>query len=227
MKYLKYKWIVSLFFIFYTFHAEAQVSNPCGVVARVFPAAADSVVPSNTYINFSSTSLNATSVKWLYNGNYLGVDAPSFNYQVTTGIHKISLVAYNGNCSDTTTVVYFAAGTPHKSYNAFTADYGTYQYNEESTCIDKTADGGFVFGGVQYLYAPFCGEAGVLVKTRDKGCIDWSKKFVSPSYCNNSKITNIKSTADGNYFVVINDLELVKLDKNGNFLWNKKILVKR
>lgn len=214
--------IIALFFIFYCLPVAAQVSNPCGVVARISPSAADSVVPANTIINFSSTSINATSIKWLYDGGYLNDGYPSFNYQVKTGIHRLSLVAYNGKCSDTTTVVYFAAGTPHKDYNAFTANYGSYQFNEESTCIDKTPDGGFVFGGFQYLSAPSCGQAGVLVKTRGKGCIDWSKKFVSPYYCNNSKITNVKSTADGNYFVVTNDLELSKLDINGNLLWNKK-----
>jgi gliding motility-associated-like protein len=210
--------------MFYFFPATAQTSNPCGVVARIFPAAADSVVPANTIINFSSKSVNATSVKWLLDGFWLGFDASSMNYQIKTGVHKLSLVAYNGNCTDTANVVYFAAGTPHKNYNSFTADYGNYRYNEESTCIDKTVDGGFVFGGVQYLYAPYCGEAGVLVKTRDKGCIDWSKKFVRqyPNYCNDSKITNVKSTASGNYYVVIKDVALAKLDKNGNILWNKR-----
>jgi gliding motility-associated-like protein len=222
MKYLLYRWIIGLFFFFCCCTAEAQISNPCGVVARISPAAADSVVPVNTDIHFNSTSINATSTKWLYDGMYLGVDGPLLNYQIKTGIHRISLVAYNGNCTDTTTVVYFAAGTPHKDYHAFTADYGTYQYNEESTCIDSTIDGGFIFGGLQYLYAPFCGQAGVLVKTRDKGCIEWSKKFLTKNYCNDTKITNVKSTADGNYLVVINDLDLAKLDVNGNLLWNKK-----
>lgn len=206
----------------YCFQAGAQVSNPCGVVARIYPATADSVVPVNTLISFSNESVNATSVRWLYDGFYLGDYGSTFNYQVKTGIHRLSLVAYNGNCTDTVTVVYFSAGTPHDNLNSFTADYGDYRYNEESTCIDKTADGGFVFGGLQYLYAPLCGQAGILVKTSNKGCIDWSKKFVAPYYCNNSKITNVKSTADGNYFVVTNDLELAKLDKNGKLLWNKK-----
>ena len=222
MNYKLRQCIIALLFIFDCLAAGAQVSNPCGVVARIFPATADSVVPVNTLINLTSTSINATSVKWLYDGAYLNDGYTSFNYQVKTGIHRLSLVAYNGNCTDTTTVVYFSAGTPHTDYHAFTADYGDYRYNEESTCIDKTPDGGFIFGGLQYLYAPLCGQAGVLVKTRDKGCIDWAKKFISPAYCNNSKITNVKSTADGNYFVVTNDLELAKLDKNGNLLWNRR-----
>jgi gliding motility-associated-like protein len=224
MNYKLRQCIITLFFIFYCLAAGAQVSNPCGVVARVSPSTADSVVPVNTVINLSSTSVNATSVKWLYDGFYLGNSAPTLNYQIKAGIHRISLVAYNGNCTDTTTVVYFSAGTPHNNLNAFTADYGDYRYNEEGTCIDKTPDGGFVFGGVQYLYAPLCGETGVLVKTRDRGCIDWSKKFVRqyPYYCTDSKITNVKSTADSNYYVVINHVELAKLDKNGNLLWNKR-----
>ena len=198
----------------------AQVNN-CGVKASISPAAVDSIVPSGSIISFSSTSTNATSVRWLLDGIFSGVSYTGFNYQIRTGEHIISLVAYNGNCSDTTTVVYFAAGTPHNTDSLLMANYGFYSTNEEGTCIDKTQDGGFILGGVQSLYST-CGEAGILIKLRDKGCIDWSKKFISPYYCNNSKVTEVYADADTNYYVVIENVELAKLDKNGYLLWTKK-----
>ena len=198
----------------------AQVNN-CGVKATISPAAADSVVPSGTLILFSSTSTNATAVRWLFDGIFSGITNTSFNYQITTGEHIISLVAFNRNCSDTTTVVYFALGTPHNTDSLLTANYGLYATNEEGTCIDKTQDSGFILGGVQYLYST-CGEAGIVIKLRDKGCIDWSKKFLSPYYCNNSKVTAVYTSVDTNYYVLIENVVLAKLNKNGNLLWNKK-----
>lgn len=45
----------------------------------ISPAAADSVVPANTDIHLTSTGINATSAKWLYDGMYLGEDGPILN----------------------------------------------------------------------------------------------------------------------------------------------------
>lgn len=97
----------------YCLEGKAQVTNPCAVVAGISPASADPAVPLYTFVPFTSTSINATSYKWLYDGMFNGITGTLYNYSVTTGIHTISLVAFNGNCSDTTTVVYFCAGTPH------------------------------------------------------------------------------------------------------------------
>src|SRR6476646_294925 len=130
----------------------AQTGNPCGVVARIYPSAADSVVPAGTVIPLTNVSTNATSVKWLLDGYWSGVTADSWNYGIATGLHTISLVAFNGNCSDTTTVVYFAAGTPHDVDTLMLAHYGTYMYNEEATSVDKTLDSGLIASGVQYLW---------------------------------------------------------------------------
>jgi gliding motility-associated-like protein len=224
MKYQRYLYYLLVVFVLngYGLRARAQGTNPCGVVASIWPAAADSVVPANTIISFSSTSTNATSVNWLLDGYSVGITATSWNYQITTGLHTLSLVAYNGTCTDTTTVVYFSAGTPHNVDSLLLANYGTYMYNEEGTCIDKTVDGGYIAGGVQYLWGAACGEAGILVKMRDKGCIDWSKKFLSPYFCNNSKITALHASADTNYYVATANIELARLDKNGNLVWNKR-----
>lgn len=203
----------------------AQTGNPCGVVARIYPSAADSVVPAGTLIPLTNVSTNATSVKWLLDGYWSGVTADSWNYGIGTGLHTISLVAFNGNCSDTTTVVYFAAGTPHDVDTLMLAHYGTYMYNEEATSVDKTLDSGLIASGVQYLWGKECGEAGVLVKLRRRGCIDWSKKFIAPWNCNSSPINTVYASRDTNYYVITNNVELTKLDRNGNLLWTKRWLM--
>jgi len=202
----------------------AQSTNPCGVVARIYPSAADSVVPSNTIIPLANVSTNATSVQWLLDGYISGVTADNWNYSITTGLHVISLVAYNGNCTDTATVVYFAPGAAHDVDSLLLAHYGSWKYNEEPTCIDKTLDSGLIVSGVQYPWDA-CGETGILIKLRQRGCMDWSKKFIAPYYCNASKINGVYASADNNYYVVTNNLELTKLDHNGNLLWTKRYFV--
>ena len=204
------------------FNAMAQVPNPCGVVAHIWPEAVDSVVPANTVINFISTSINATSVEWLLDGTPSGITGPNFNYQISTGLHVISLVAYNSNCSDTTTVVYFAAGTAHNIDSLLIAHYGSYSFNEEGICMDRTPDSGFVIGGVQYPWNS-CGEIGILVKLRNRGCVDWSRKFLSPYYCNYSRITSVAAASDSSYYVVNENIELARLNKNGNLVWNQRL----
>jgi hypothetical protein len=181
-------------------------------------------VAPNTIINFISTSTNATSVQWLQDG-FPWVTGNSLNVSIPPGIIRISLVAYNGNCSDTTTVVYFSPGTYHNTDTFLLAHYGTSRYNEEATCIDKTLDSGFIAAGIQYPW-DLCGEIGVLAKLKDQGCIEWSKKLLSPYYCNNSGINAIHASADSNYFIVTaTKTELGKLDKNGNFLWSQRFLI--
>src|SRR5688572_13573883 len=196
-------------------------TNPCGVVASIYPAAQDSVVPVYTSVNFSSTSTNATSIRWLFDGLFSGITSTSWNYSVSPGIHTISLVAQNGNCSDTTTVVYFSAGTPHNIDTMLLAHYGTSRYNEVAERSEKTRDSGFIIGGTQYIWDP-CGAVAVLIKLRERGCIDWSKRLLTSTYCPTTQINEIYASADTNYYIVAASYELVKLNKNGDHLWTKK-----
>jgi len=71
------------------FNGKAQTTNPCGVVARIWPSAHHSVVPVNTIISFTNVTNNATSVKWLYDGqfNYVFRQAP----QILCSLFKIGI----------------------------------------------------------------------------------------------------------------------------------------
>lgn len=222
---MKHCGIIYLFFVVFAFisiNSNAQVANPCGVVAGIYPAAADSVVPLYTSIHFASTSTNATSVKWLYDGYDDGIQGDNWNYSVNTGVHKISLVAYNGNCTDTTTVVYFCAGTPHNIDSLLVANYGYFDSNSAGTCINNTADGGFLLGGYVNIYN--CTEKGLIVKLKDKGCIDWSKYVNGVINCQSIKVNFVYASADTNYYISTNegDPTYIKLDKKGNTIWTKK-----
>ncbi|MES1198319.1 MAG: gliding motility-associated C-terminal domain-containing protein [Chitinophagaceae bacterium] len=209
---------------FLFFESKAQTTNPCGVIASIWPAAADSVVPLYTVIPFTSTSINATSVQWLYDGMNSGITSPTWNYSIGTGVHTLSLVAYNGNCSDTATVVYFSAGTPHDIDSLLVANYGHVDTHEYGTCLDDSPDGGFILGG--YGVELGCGETGLIVKLRDKGCIDWSKEIKGSYNCDGIRVTSIYASADTNYYAAGNNGRfLMKLDRNGNVLWNKRLAI--
>ncbi|MFM2358432.1 MAG: hypothetical protein RLY16_425, partial [Bacteroidota bacterium] len=198
----------------------AQTSNSCAVVAQILPAGADSVVAPGTLLEFTNNSVNATSVQWLLNGVAFGPTTDTFRYQANVGYHIIGLVAQNGFCTDTATVVYFVPGIAHDIDSLMTASYGTSRYNEEGLCIDKTSDSGFIAGGAQYPW-DFCGEVGIIVKSRNKGCIDWSKKFESPYFCNTSKVTAITAGSDSAYYAVVEKTEIAKLENDGSLNWIK------
>ncbi len=150
-----------------------------------------------------------------------GITTPTWNYSVSTGVHTLSLVAYNGNCSDTTTVVYFSAGTPHDIDSLLVANYGHVDTHEYGTCIDDCPDGGFILGG--YGVLPGCGETGLIVKLRDKGCIDWSKEIKGSYNCDGIRVSSIYSSADTNYYIAGNNGRfLMKLDRNGNVVWKNR-----
>lgn len=216
-----------VFFTVNGFTGKAQTTNPCGVVASIWPAAHDSVVPVNTIISFTNISSNATSVKWLYDGQFTGISGDLWNYQISTGVHTISLVAYNGNCTDTTTAVYFSAGTPHNIDSFLVADYGRYDINQNGTCIDNTPGGGFLMGG--YNLNPNYSEQGILIKLKDRGCIDWSKYLTGVHGYDAVEIKLVYAGRDSNYYVAgtcnAGIPFLMKLDRNGNVLWTRNWLI--
>jgi gliding motility-associated-like protein len=215
--------IVFLFTVIpFYFECDAQSGNPCGVKAIISPAVADSVVPPYTGVQFTSNSRNATSVKWLYNGMITESLDPTFYTSIYTGVNRISLVASNGNCSDTTTVVYFSAGTPYNLDSGFFANYGTDYNDEYATTIDDAPDGNFIFGG--WGEVPRDGNLahrGFVVKLRDKGCVEWSKILEGRN--NGAYVKSIYAANDTNYYVSASDVQpvLFKLDKNGNTTWMK------
>lgn len=206
--------------------AAAQLPNSCGLTASIYPATADSVVPFNTTITLTSTSNNTTSVEWLLNGFSTGITTTVLNYGIITGVYNFSLVAKNGNCYDTTTVVYFCAGEPHNTDSISLSYYGHYRYNDYASSIDNTLDSGFIIGGKNSIWDP-CGGKGIIVKVKDKGCIEWSK-FISntiPAYCNYTEVKELYAAQDSSIYAIVDNFgsQILKLNKNGDFLWVKQL----
>jgi len=202
--------------------AHGQSTNPCGVIASISPAAADSVVAFGARIELTSVSTNAASVEWLIDGWFSGITNSLFTYNAGAGTHKISLVAHNGPCTDTTTVFYFCAGQPHDIDSSMFANYGLFNTFEYSTSIDATRDGGFVLGGYGTLINDhYCGHQGLVVKLRERGCVDWSKQIRDTiSYCGYGDVKLIYSSAPDSSYYVSGTGFLMKLDNNGNQVWN-------
>jgi gliding motility-associated-like protein len=207
------------------FHKQKHNDNPCGVVASFTPSD-DSVI--NLYdgnIQLQSTSINATSLKWYVNDLYTFNTSPQFHYSLQTGTYKIMLVASNGTCSDTAYAYYFCPGTPHGIDSVHTNVYGFSFTDEEGTCIDNTAEGGYILGGSSYHLGinSITIQNSYLVKTRKSGCIDWSK-FIEMPYSSGS-VTSVLGCADSSILVLWNEgYFLARLDKDGNVLWQKKLL---
>ncbi len=208
-----------------SFDLSGQVTNPCGVVARIYPGTTDSVVAANTNITLTNTSVNATSIEWLLNGDFPIGSAPTLNYGITTGVFVFSLVAHNGNCSDTTTVVYFSAGTAHSVDSIALVNYGQYNTSDKATSIDNCIDSGFVLGGYNLLVG--CGGKGTVVKLSKRGCIDWSKYITGPFNCDYSEVRAVYASADTNYYAIVDRgvPVLIKFDKNGIVQWMKRWLI--
>jgi gliding motility-associated-like protein len=202
----------------------AQTTDTCPVIAKIWPPNPDSTLPANSSVQFTSISENATSYKWLYQGFWSGLNDIPWNYSTSVGFQAIGLVASNGVCSDTTTVLYFSPGTAHNNNTSLIGNYGYSRNNEYAEGIAATLDGSFIIGGDRYL-SGWCGTEGALVKLRDRGCVDWSKKIVdlNPVFCKSVTVKGVLGGRDSSIFISAQlGLVTIKLDKNGNHAWTNR-----
>jgi gliding motility-associated-like protein len=185
----------------------------CGVTAGIAPFIKDTVLPLGTAITFTSTSTNATSYKWLIDGFNTFISNTPWNYGVTTGVHKISLVASNGTCTDTSETVYiFCAGIPHNIDTMFLANYGLVDTHEYGTCMDDAPDAGFILGGYGIRYNG--SHRGFVTKITERGCIEWTREF------DQDQVSFVFASPDTSYYVTSFGC-LVKFNKDGTKLWQK------
>ena len=107
-----------------------------------------------------------------------------------------------------------------KRFNKLKSEYG---YN-----VDQTSDGGYVFLGKTDPYGT--GNYYIwVVKTDSKGNIQWERSFGESD--SSAEGTAVHQTFDGGYIVIgyigIGSegvkTWLIKLDSNGNYVWDKKI----
>lgn len=200
--------------------SRAQSDNICDVKAVISPG--DTVLAFGEPITFTSNSINATSIKWQYSNHGYRDTNQSYSPFRNIGLHKVSLVATNGVCTDTAFVQYYILGQAHDVDSFMLANYGFYNTADEGYCIDDAADGGFVMGGFsEPSYELYGRERGLIIKTRDRGCIDWSK-FVTYSFNSDIPVKTIYAAKDGSYYAAGRGF-LLKLDKNGNTCWSRQL----
>lgn len=58
---------------------------------------------SSPVFNYTNTSINALTYEWKYKGNVFSIDKNAQNTYVDTGLHCVTLIATNLNCSDSIT----------------------------------------------------------------------------------------------------------------------------
>lgn len=94
--------------------------------------------------------------------------------------------------------------------------------------VQLTTDGGFILAGSTKPFDTFL-DNGLLVKTDKDGNELWSKYFGGEEY---DSFNAVRQTSDDGYIIVgesnsysdnIQDIWLVKIDKDGNEMWNKTL----
>ncbi|MEO5591420.1 MAG: gliding motility-associated C-terminal domain-containing protein [Chitinophagaceae bacterium] len=213
------------FFLLSTLSLQSQIGNPCGLKAILSPAVGDSVVFNYGTVTFQSASINATDYKIIINDNEYALNTP-VNRVITIGLNTVKLIAYNGNCSDTTSAYYFNPGQfPAKTDNPRRL-YGNSGGDHIVTGLIGVTTGGHLLAG-QSVYDNHYLQHGLLIKTKEAGCVDWAKKLVS---IYPTEIKMVKEAADGGFFVfstqaVVSQPLIAKLDAAGNTLWAKLLAI--
>jgi gliding motility-associated-like protein len=211
------------FYLLLTLSLHAQNSNPCGVKAVISPGG-DSILTSPTSINFQSASINATDYRFIIDYWQLSLNRPTGNWGIAPGLTTIKLVAYNGACTDTAVAYFFYAGQFPSNTDNTRKLYGYAARDQEVTGLINVSSGGYVLAGRRLSFW-FYNETqqGLLIKTKQEGCVDWGRKLVGST---ESDIRMVKESADGGFFVLAEvDYKnyIAKLDADGNLQWAKKL----
>lgn len=207
--------------VLFSYNVSAQGTNPCGVKAVLTPGN-DSVLHTYTTINFESESINATSYAIYINGISFSANT-AINLTINPGFTTIMLVASNGSCRDTAVAYYFFSGTYPTATDNESRLYGTLWRDYEMVRLRATPDGGYLVGANKLESYSFNeSRIGLLMKTKQEGCVEWSKK-ISPY---STSVEQMEQAEDGSIFMyssIIASLSLMKLDNNGNLLWAKQL----
>ncbi|MDP4252834.1 MAG: gliding motility-associated C-terminal domain-containing protein [Bacteroidota bacterium] len=199
--------------------------NNCGVTASFTPGN-DSVVTTMTApVTFTSTSTGATTFTWsevgipISNGN-------SFTWgENQPGLYDIMLVAQNGACTDTAIAYYLIKGVQSPDRRNIQAYYGTTQ-DEFTNDLAAVPSGGYILGGHGYTYLRSIADDGIpkgmLIKTSESGCVEWSKKIYSAF---SGSLYKVLALQNGGYAISgTNDsiTYVMQLDARGNPVWTKR-----
>lgn len=209
--------------LFYSVSCIAQQTNTCNVVAKMTPQG-DSILNGPTVVLFQNASINATDYRFIIYGTAYGMNQP-VNISIGIGLTKVLLVAYNGNCTDTVVSYYFCPGQfPANPGNA-SRSYGQGDREHTMNGFATLMNGGNLIYGYReyssYFQSP---KIGVLLKTKQGGCIVWARK-ASVNWPFESSVLAAKEAIDGSIYMIASSplvtQGLTKIDPSGNIVWTK------
>jgi gliding motility-associated-like protein len=199
-------------------------SNPCGVQAVISPNVSDSIMYSYGPVYFQSNSINATSYRFIIGIIQYPMNSP-VNFGITPGLTTVKLVAYNGNCTDTAIAYYFWSGTAPTSADNSRRIYGYPSRDQYISDLSRSDSGYLLAGNRSSWYEMREGMQGLLIKTKNGGCVEWAKKLAIDWPFG----TEIKMTAtgpsDATFFVgAVSTVDhLVKLNATGDIIWSMRL----
>lgn len=205
--------------------AIGQQPNSCNLVAKMLPEG-DSVVSTQTVVLFQNASVNASSYKFIIDGSAYPVNQP-VNISIGVGLTAVKLVAYNGNCTDTTVTYYFYPGKFPADTGNTRRTYGERDRSFEMAGITTLSNqGNLIYGIREYSFFLQASQSGLLLKTKQSGCIEWARRIPVPLNWFSS-ITAAKEAADGNIYILAatsgNVQYLSKLNPAGNLIWTRSL----
>lgn len=136
---------------------------------------------SGSSINLQNTSSNFTSIAWLIDGVYTGNSnsfSPAFN---TSGIHQVSIVANNGICSDTLSVLVTVDSLPSSSFSfsqQLLEGYFTNLSAQDESDTWVMGDGSYIYSTYRNINHAFTG-----IGTYDP-CLITSNSCGTDTFCN-------------------------------------------
>lgn len=169
-------------------------------------------------VQFTNTSLYATSYVWKFGDNSTSTEVNPNHYFGTSGTYKVILTAYKNSQfdSDTQTVTINPPVIPN------TIVYSGYQ---SGNGILQTSDDGYVIAGTSAVAG--AGKNVCLIKTDASRNVIWEKYFGGSG---NEEGNGICQTSDGGFIIAgttdsegagLKDVYLIKTDGEGNLIWSK------
>jgi len=198
----------------------SRANNACGVTASFFPGV-DTFFTTDRQFDFVNTSINATSIEWRLNGFYYST-SNAFSLYFSAGLYKLSLVARNGSCTDTLTILIVCTGIPPADNNYFSGSAGIDGHSDIASNITASADGGFLLGGSTEYKGNSTFKNVLLVKVKEENCIEWTRILNKPN--KNIRLQMTHALKDGG-FLLSADANysnfLMKLNAPGQMVWVK------
>jgi gliding motility-associated-like protein len=209
--------LLSVLIVSFVLPLQLKAQSNCNVVASFSPGV-DTFFTNSQAITFTSTSTNASSVQWRID-NFLSTTNNSLSHFFNTGITRISLIARNGNCTDTFSVVVVCTGAVPTAQNFFYGSLGFDEHSELFNSISAAPDGGFLVAASTSYKAPNGFTNGLITKVNKQNCIEWSKLLLAS---NSTSILQTQALQDGGFLVsgrIYDRFFLLRTNASGNTVW--------